>query len=108
MLCALGCTVVLVLYPRSLTGVSAVDKNHGAESGPVAEADGAEEQNDAARGWISGNPEVEDVGEEAVASPKKGRPVAKAAKPSFTAMLMHGDILVLHGDEFEVRPFDLV
>ncbi len=49
---------MLVLYPRSLTGASAVDKNHGAEAGPMVEADGGEEQNDGARGWISGNPEV--------------------------------------------------
>lgn len=99
---------MLVLHPRSLTGASAVDKNHDAEAGPVPDADGTEEQNDGARGWIGGNPEADDVGEEAVVSPRKGRPAAKAAKPSFTAMLMHGDILVLHGDEFEVRPFDLV
>lgn len=105
---------MLVINPGSLKGVPALnDYVHPAESSRLPEAlpdnEVADAQEDVASGWIAELPaDADEVAEDAAASPKKAKTVPKTAKPNFTVMLMHGDILVLYGDEFEVRSLRLV
>jgi len=70
---------------------------------PIPEADETEENPQGHAGWISkglGDGPMESL--TPCASPKKQTATSKKDRVSFSLSLVHGDILVFFGDEFEV------
>ena len=71
---------------------------------PISGADDIEENPQGHAGWIS-----KEFGDDPIgsltpsASPKKQTATSKRENFSFSLSLVHGDILVFFGDEFEVR-----
>jgi hypothetical protein len=86
-------------------GTTTVDESQEAESSKSPKNE-IVDHDVAASGWIA--EDHEDGGEESIEISKKGKAIAKSTKPSFVITLMHGDMIVFYGDEFEVRPLDLV
>ncbi|KAF9483051.1 hypothetical protein BDN70DRAFT_359669 [Pholiota conissans] len=101
---ALGCTVVLTVTPKSMGGLPTLDdkaQDATAESGQLPKTDIVDHDADTG-GWIADNHEDGGGGaEESIEITKKGKTIAKSTKPSFVITLMHGDMMVFHGDEFE-------
>ena len=100
----LGCNMVLTVVPRSLKGTSSKAKNHIEDHEDILTAkDDKLEENSA--GWIGKSDDVDEelpLPEPSLASPKKKAASSNKDAYSLVFSLVHGDALVLFGDEFEV------